>query len=241
MVYPSDWIVLGITFGTLVLVLALCRFSIKATVAVTAPYAFCAFMVASAPFTPHVPLGIALFSVSGLIGGGWIYAKAESWASREPGESSEAVETVLHRRVSRWWLRTLAVLFVVPVIAAPFLSYNEVRYWRMIDVARLHPSMDTRRYAIEELGQSRRRDAYAFLLDVASGTGQRSRERSFSRVERCEAIRSLHRFKPESESDQIKSLDWRGRRARRACAVPSGILNEVVARVLTLVDARRAR
>jgi mRNA interferase MazF len=37
-------------------------------------------------------------------------------------------------------------------------------------------------------------------------------------------------------SDQIKSLDWRVRRARYACAVPAAILDEVLGKVLALID-----
>ncbi len=37
-------------------------------------------------------------------------------------------------------------------------------------------------------------------------------------------------------SDQVKSLDWKARRARHAGAVPEAVLQEVTARVLTLVD-----
>lgn len=36
-------------------------------------------------------------------------------------------------------------------------------------------------------------------------------------------------------SDQIKSLDWRVRRARKAGRVPQGITGEVIARVATLL------
>jgi len=42
-------------------------------------------------------------------------------------------------------------------------------------------------------------------------------------------------------SDQIKSLDWRVRRARHACTVPPAILDEVVGRVLALIDSPEAR
>lgn len=41
-------------------------------------------------------------------------------------------------------------------------------------------------------------------------------------------------------SDQIKSLDWRVRRARWICTVPSDILEESVARILALVDPEAA-
>jgi mRNA interferase MazF len=37
-------------------------------------------------------------------------------------------------------------------------------------------------------------------------------------------------------SDQIKSLDWRARRASRACALPDDVLHEVVARIAPLID-----
>ena len=37
-------------------------------------------------------------------------------------------------------------------------------------------------------------------------------------------------------SDQVKSLDWRARRARAAGSVPAQVLDDVVARVMTLVD-----
>lgn len=37
-------------------------------------------------------------------------------------------------------------------------------------------------------------------------------------------------------SDQIKSLDWRVRRARHACVVPHAILDEVVGKVVVLID-----
>jgi len=36
-------------------------------------------------------------------------------------------------------------------------------------------------------------------------------------------------------SDQIKSLDWRIRRARRICVAPSDVVEEVLAKILTLV------
>lgn len=42
-------------------------------------------------------------------------------------------------------------------------------------------------------------------------------------------------------SDQLKSLDWRVRRARYACSVPADVLEETVARILTLVDPEDAR
>jgi mRNA interferase MazF len=37
-------------------------------------------------------------------------------------------------------------------------------------------------------------------------------------------------------SDQVKSLDWRVRDARRACAAPPEVLDETTARILALVD-----
>ena len=42
-------------------------------------------------------------------------------------------------------------------------------------------------------------------------------------------------------SDQIKSLDWRVRRARFAGTLPAPVLEEAVARVLALVDPGEAR
>ncbi|HEX5043721.1 MAG TPA: endoribonuclease MazF [Candidatus Polarisedimenticolaceae bacterium] len=36
--------------------------------------------------------------------------------------------------------------------------------------------------------------------------------------------------------DQIKSLDWRGRRARRITSVPDEVMHDVTGRVLALVD-----
>lgn len=42
-------------------------------------------------------------------------------------------------------------------------------------------------------------------------------------------------------SDQVKSLDWRVRKARYACTVPGDVLDEAVARILTLVDPDEAR
>lgn len=36
--------------------------------------------------------------------------------------------------------------------------------------------------------------------------------------------------------DQIKSLDWRARRATRAGSVPGSVLHEVTAKILALVD-----
>jgi mRNA interferase MazF len=37
-------------------------------------------------------------------------------------------------------------------------------------------------------------------------------------------------------ADQVKSLDWRARRASLACTAPEGVLGEVVARLLAIVD-----
>lgn len=37
-------------------------------------------------------------------------------------------------------------------------------------------------------------------------------------------------------SDQIKSLDWRVRKARHACVVPAPVIDAVVSRILALVD-----
>jgi mRNA interferase MazF len=42
-------------------------------------------------------------------------------------------------------------------------------------------------------------------------------------------------------SDQLKSLDWRVRRARYACTVPAPVLDETVGRLLALVDPEGAR
>jgi mRNA interferase MazF len=42
-------------------------------------------------------------------------------------------------------------------------------------------------------------------------------------------------------SDQIKSLDWRSRRARYAATIPDATLHEVVSRILALVDTDGAR
>jgi mRNA interferase MazF len=41
-------------------------------------------------------------------------------------------------------------------------------------------------------------------------------------------------------SDQIKSLDWRVRKAKLLCKVPSAVLDETLARVLALIDPERA-
>ncbi|MBI4729736.1 MAG: endoribonuclease MazF [Acidobacteria bacterium] len=37
-------------------------------------------------------------------------------------------------------------------------------------------------------------------------------------------------------SDQIKSLDWRVRSATRLCSAPAGVIDDVTARILALVD-----
>ena len=42
-------------------------------------------------------------------------------------------------------------------------------------------------------------------------------------------------------ADQLKNLDWRARRAKRVCTVPSEVLGETVARILALVDPESAR
>ena len=42
-------------------------------------------------------------------------------------------------------------------------------------------------------------------------------------------------------SDQIKSFDWRERKAKRVCTVPTEILEETVALILALVDPKEAR
>lgn len=42
-------------------------------------------------------------------------------------------------------------------------------------------------------------------------------------------------------SDQVKNLDWRVRRARYACTVPAGVLDEAIGKILTLVDPEQAR
>ena len=41
-------------------------------------------------------------------------------------------------------------------------------------------------------------------------------------------------------ADQVKSVDWRVRKARSAGAVPAGVLDEVVARILVLVNPEEA-
>ncbi len=42
-------------------------------------------------------------------------------------------------------------------------------------------------------------------------------------------------------SDQIKSLDWRGRRARRIGRLPADVLQETIGKILALVDPDGAR
>ena len=42
-------------------------------------------------------------------------------------------------------------------------------------------------------------------------------------------------------SDQVKSLDWRVRKAKRVCTVPNEVLEETIAKVLALVDPKEAR
>jgi len=42
-------------------------------------------------------------------------------------------------------------------------------------------------------------------------------------------------------SDQVKSLDWRVRKAKRVCTVPDEIMEETIARILALVDPKEAR
>ena len=39
-------------------------------------------------------------------------------------------------------------------------------------------------------------------------------------------------------SDQVRSLDWRARKAARICALPSATINEVVGKLRTLIDAQ---
>jgi mRNA interferase MazF len=39
--------------------------------------------------------------------------------------------------------------------------------------------------------------------------------------------------------DQIKSLDWRARRATRLASVPDAVMEDVTARILALVDPER--
>ena len=42
-------------------------------------------------------------------------------------------------------------------------------------------------------------------------------------------------------SDQLKSVDWRVRKARRVGSVPADVLQETVAKILALVDPNGAR
>ena len=42
-------------------------------------------------------------------------------------------------------------------------------------------------------------------------------------------------------SDQIKSLDWRVRKARRIGSVPADLLQETVGKILALIDSNGAR
>lgn len=42
-------------------------------------------------------------------------------------------------------------------------------------------------------------------------------------------------------SDQVKSLDWRSRRAKWICSVPAEVLRETATRVLALIDPAEAR
>lgn len=42
-------------------------------------------------------------------------------------------------------------------------------------------------------------------------------------------------------SDQIKSLDWRVRRAKRVGSVPADVLQETLAKILVLIDPDGAR
>jgi len=42
-------------------------------------------------------------------------------------------------------------------------------------------------------------------------------------------------------SDQVKSLDWRARKAQYLCSVPHEIMDEVVARILALVESDAVR
>jgi mRNA interferase MazF len=37
-------------------------------------------------------------------------------------------------------------------------------------------------------------------------------------------------------SDQLKSLDWRARKARRVCQLPTGVVDDVLAKVHSLLD-----
>jgi mRNA interferase MazF len=42
-------------------------------------------------------------------------------------------------------------------------------------------------------------------------------------------------------SDQVKSLDWRQRKARRIGNLPAEVLQEIVGKILALVEPDRAR
>ena len=42
-------------------------------------------------------------------------------------------------------------------------------------------------------------------------------------------------------SDQVKSLDWRVREAKRVCAVPPEVLEETIAKILAVVDPKETR
>jgi mRNA interferase MazF len=42
-------------------------------------------------------------------------------------------------------------------------------------------------------------------------------------------------------SDQIKSLDWRARKARRIGSAPADVLQETIAKILALVEPESAR
>jgi len=42
-------------------------------------------------------------------------------------------------------------------------------------------------------------------------------------------------------SDQLESLDWRARKARRIASVPTSVLQETVGKILALVDPGMAR
>ena len=42
-------------------------------------------------------------------------------------------------------------------------------------------------------------------------------------------------------SDQVKSLDWRVRKAKRVCTVPGEVLEETIAKIIALVDPKEAR
>ena len=37
-------------------------------------------------------------------------------------------------------------------------------------------------------------------------------------------------------SDQLKSLDWKARKAKRICAAPDEVVEETTAKILALVD-----